>query len=115
MGRVDWPLHSEPSLREQAVHMSDSAGRRSAARNGCATRLLKRADEGGLGEEVEGAGRGDAKVDGAGDGENQNDARGDREAYGSYGGFRLRLVHVHDDDEAEVVVNADRAVNGHED
>src|SRR5262249_31910821 len=30
-------------------------------------------------------------------------------------GAGLWLVHIHDDDEAEVVVNADGAVNGHED
>src|SRR5580704_19284398 len=68
-------------------------------------------------EEVgEGFGGEDAEEDGAEGGDGQDDVDGEGEARGGGGGdFGAGFAHVHDDDEANVVVGANDAVDGHED
>ena len=66
-------------------------------------------------DEVEDAVGEEAEVDGAEGGDGQDEIDGEGEADDGGGGLRAGLAHVHYDDETNVVVGADNAVDGHED
>src|SRR5260370_41154891 len=72
-------------------------------------------EEVGLEDEVEDTVGEEAEVDGADGGDGQDEVDGEGEADYSGGGLRAGLAHVHYDDETNVVVGADDAVDGHQD
>src|SRR5260370_31165304 len=72
-------------------------------------------EEVGLDDEVEDTVGEEAEVDGVDCCEGQEEVDGEAEADYSVGGLRGGLAHVHYDDETNVVVGPDDAVDGHQD
>src|SRR6266851_4959088 len=78
-------------------------------------KLLQAADQGFFQEEAEDLVGEEAEVDGAdgGDGQDHVDGGGEGDGRGG-GGVFARFAHVHGDDDFQIVVGADDAVDSHE-